>query len=135
MQPGPVARPVLVLDVLQSADGKIGSLIVAYGTSTDEANSPFLDGGPDLVIDTKAAAHALGLHKRTQFSMSPLRRKQLVWSEDYFVPEPYRRGSGIIAGSLNAEQITRVKECFRSRGISPFWSELSTKSEDGAVGD
>jgi hypothetical protein len=122
MQPGPVARPVLVLDVLQSADGKIGSVIVAYGTGTDEPNSPFLDGGPDLVIDTKAAAQGLGLHKRTQFSMSPLRRKQLTWSDEYFVPQPYRRGSCIIAGSLTDEQVARVKECFKSRGLDPYWS-------------
>lgn len=121
MQPGPVVRPVLALDVLQSADGKVGSVIVAFGTGSDDNDSPFLDGGPDLIIDTMAAAHALGLHKPTRFSMSPLRRKQLTWSDDYFAPQAYRKGSAIIAGNLDGKQIARVKDCFRSRGLEPYW--------------
>jgi hypothetical protein len=121
MQPGPVARPTLVLDALVNADETAGGLIVAYGTSTEAENTPFLDSGPDLVIETKAAAHALGLHKATQFSMSPHRRKQLLWSSDYFVPHPYRKNSGIIAGSLNDEQIAQVKACFKERKLDPYW--------------
>ena len=122
MQPGPAVRPTLVLDVLVNAAENLGGLIVAYGTDNSINDSPHLDGGPDLTIETLAAARALGLHKPTRFSMSPLRRKQLLWSDDYFAPQPYRRNSGIIAGSLNAEQIARVKQCFRERGLDPYWA-------------
>jgi hypothetical protein len=97
-------------------------LIVTYGTSTDEENTPYLDDGPDLTIETKAAAHALGLHGPTTFSMWAMRRKQLLWSSDYFVPEPYRIKGAIIAGSLNNEQIARVKACFKERGLDPYWA-------------
>jgi hypothetical protein len=122
MQPGPVARPTLVLDVLVNAAENLGALIVAYGTGIDDDNSPFLDNGPDLIIKSRAAAHALGLHKPTRFSMSPLRRKQLLWSSDYFVSEPYRKNIGIIAGGLNTDQIAQVKACFRERKLDPYWA-------------
>lgn len=122
LQPGPVARPTLVLDVRVNEQRTAAGLIVAYGTGTEEENSPFLDNGPDLIIETKAAAHALGLHKPTRFSMSPLRRKQLLWSSNYFVSEPYRANAGIVAGSLNEEQIKYLKTCFKTRGLDPYWT-------------
>lgn len=122
MQPGPTVRPTLVLDVLLDAAGKQGALIVAYGTDNAITGSPYLDNGPDLTIDTLASARALGLHKPTRFSMSPLRRKQLLWSDDYFAPQPYKTNTGIIAGSLNKDQVARVKECFKERGLEPYWA-------------
>jgi hypothetical protein len=122
LQPAPEVRPVLVLDVYQSADGKVGSLLVAYGTGIDDDNSPFLDKGPDLVIDTMAAARGVGLHKPTRFSMSPERRKQLVWSDEYFAPQAYRTNAGTIAGSLTDAQVARVKECFKQRKLDPYWA-------------
>lgn len=123
LQPGPVARPTLVLDVRTNEQRTAAGLIVTYGTSTDEENTPYLDNGPDLTIETKAAALALGLHGPTTFSMWAQRRKQLLWSEDYFVPEPYRANASIIVGSLNAEQIARVKACFKARGLAPYWAD------------
>jgi hypothetical protein len=122
-RPGPVARPTLVLDALVNASGDMGSLIVAYGTDNSIQNSPYLDDGPDLIIETMAAAHALGLHKPTRFSMSPARRRQIVWSDEYFAPQPYRKNAAIVAGILTAEQIERVKECFRLRRLEHvYWS-------------
>jgi hypothetical protein len=50
--PDTVARPTLVLDVLREETIKIGGLLVAYGTGVDDDSSPFLDKGPDLIIDT-----------------------------------------------------------------------------------
>jgi hypothetical protein len=122
MQPGPIVRPTLVLDVLVNLSEDIGAVIVAYGTDNSITDSPYLDGGPDLVIETLAAARALGLHKPTRFSMSPLRRKRLGWSDEYFAAQPYRPGSAIVAGSLNTEQTARVKECFRLRELDPYWA-------------
>ncbi|HZL31010.1 MAG TPA: hypothetical protein VFC54_08110 [Pseudolabrys sp.] len=102
-------------------DSGVGGLIVAYGTSADAENTPFLDKGPDLVIDNKAAWHALGLHSPTTFSMWASRRKRLIWADKHFVPEPFKANSSIIAGSLTDEQIARVKECFKARGLDPYW--------------
>jgi hypothetical protein len=122
LQPGPSARATLVLDVRANEQRTAAGLLVAYGTGTEEENSPFLDNGPDLIIESKAAAIALGLHKPTRFSMWAQRRKQLLWSSDYFVPEPYRANAPIIAGSLSDEQIARVKACFKERGLDPYWT-------------
>lgn len=122
LKPGPVARPTLVLDVVRNEELGAGGVIVAYGTGTSTQDTPYLDGGPDLIIDTKAAWHALGLHKPTQFSMSPLRRKRLAWATEYFVPAPYRANAPIVSGSLTDDQIARVKECFVDRGLDPYWA-------------
>jgi hypothetical protein len=55
--------------------------------------------------------------------MSPTRRRQIVWSDEYFAPQPYRKNAGIIAGSLNEQQIARVKECFQLRGSERvYWT-------------
>src|SRR5689334_2997557 len=117
-----VARPTLVLDVQRNDTLEIGRLLVAYGTGTDDDDSPFLDAGPDLVIETFDAARALGLHKPTRFSMSPRRRKLLAWSDEYFVPQTYGANSAIIAGNLDDAQIARVKACFQQRQLEPYWA-------------
>jgi hypothetical protein len=122
MEPSDVVRPTLVLDVLYNADEKAAALIVAYGTDNSISDSPFLDDGPDLIIETMAAARALGLHKPTRFSMWAQRRRLLSWSDEYFAPQSYRKNAGIIAGSLHADQVVRVKDCFRLRGLDPYWA-------------
>jgi hypothetical protein len=120
-QPGDVARPVLILDARQQTDTKIVKVLAAYGTDLEHKGSPLLDGGPDLEIDTWPAVKALGLHKPTLFSMWAGQRRWLTWSSEYFVPQPYVVGVGIVAGNLNPFQVARVKQCFRERDLDPYW--------------
>jgi hypothetical protein len=120
-EPGDVARPALILDVRQQAETKAVKVLVAYGTGFEHKDSPLLDGGPDLEIDTWPAVKALGLHKPTIFSMWPSQRRWLAWSRKYFVPQAYLVGRGIVAGNLNPFQVARVKQCFRERGLEAFW--------------
>ncbi len=122
LAPGPHTRPTLVLDVLKDEGRGIAKLIVAYGCdASHKGSSPHLDDGPDLIITTKVAWHALGMHKPTCFSMWTRQRRELFWHSDYFVPEPYKLNGAIIAGSLTDEQLARVKECFEQRALQPYW--------------
>ena len=50
MQPGPVVRPTLVLDVLVNAAENAAGLIVAYGTDNSIKNSPHLDADQTFLL-------------------------------------------------------------------------------------
>jgi len=116
LAPGPVARPVLVLDVRADPERKIGALVVAYGTGEFHSRHE----GMDLIIDDRAEYEALGLHKPTRFAVALDQRMCLPWCVEYFVPQAYVRSAGIRAGSLNDKQIERLLECFDARGLKPY---------------
>jgi hypothetical protein len=115
LAPGPIARPVLVLDVRINTDNESGALLVAYGTGEFD---PAIHGEIDLIIEDWEEVRALGLHKPTRFSINPRSRMFLPWCAEYFVSPTYVAEAGIYAGSLSQAQQARLVACFQRRGIS-----------------
>lgn len=115
IEPGPVVRPVLVLDVAvyEHENGfQFGSLIVQYGGSFSPEHMK-----DNLFIGAHQAG-ALGLHKSTVFRLDLSNRKRLPWSERYFVAQEYVVNRGIVAGSLTRSQIDTVMDGLKARNLS-----------------
>ncbi len=115
MAPGKVVRAVLVRErkfFEHPQFGKYGALIVSYGTGEFEEGHKEID----LILD-HAEARSVGLHKATRFSLDLRDRKLLPWRDDYFTPQPYMVGSGILAGTLAEEHQRRMLACLKKRGL------------------
>jgi len=117
VEPGPVARPVLVLastKLQYEHDGvfrEIGALIAQYGGDFK------LNHIPDNLHIAAGEFKSLGLHKATVFRLDLGNRARLIWCEEYFVPQGYVKGQGMTAGRLNDEQQGRVLACLKARGL------------------
>jgi hypothetical protein len=114
VKPGPVARPVLVLGTkLYELNGKeFATVAVQYGGDFETKHIP----GNFLVSETEF--RTLGLHKPTLFRMDLGNRAECMWAQEYFQPQPYVVGRGILAGSLSADQQKRVISCLTAKGLS-----------------
>ena len=114
--PGPVARPVLVREsyvLAEDASGlTYGSVMVSYGTGETDARP----GVPCFVIRSWARARQIGLHKPTLFALDPGNTKNLLWCEEYFVPQGYVAASGIRIGRLSEEEFAEAQACLAQRG-------------------
>ncbi|MCC8957366.1 hypothetical protein H8B02_29195 [Bradyrhizobium sp. Pear77] len=115
LTPGPIARPSLVLDVRVNQQQKIGAVICTYGTGEFEARHY----KEDLIIPP-LEYQALGLHKPTRFALGLNSRMQLAWGPKYFVAPEYAKSQNLIIGGLNGEQIDRMLERLKRRGLEPY---------------
>jgi hypothetical protein len=115
LTPGPIARPSLVLDVRINTQQNIGAVVCTYGTG--EFDRTHL--GKDLII-LPHEYMALGLHKQTRFALSLNSRMNLYWCSEYFVAPAYAKSQNVIAGALNDEQIQRMLDCLKTRGLQPY---------------
>ncbi|MGD9913864.1 MAG: hypothetical protein AB7S80_07270 [Rhizobiaceae bacterium] len=115
--PGPIARPTLVraTAILENPEtGNLyGAVEVSYGTGTFVA----AECPDDLLITSREAYQRMGLHKPTRIALDPANRKNLIWCEEYFVPQNYVRDSGVIAGRLGPDEIEQMRECLKRRGL------------------
>lgn len=110
-QPGPVARPTLVLQtkVHQHDTGALfGSVWVSYGTDLDKVK-----GRPHLPIEPMWRARQMGLHKPTGFCFDNASVKNLLWCPDYFVPPDYVASCSIIIGRLEETERDRARVLWR----------------------
>jgi hypothetical protein len=115
LEPGPIARPSLVLDVRVNVAQQIGAVICAYGTSQFDGRHL----GKDLII-LPHEYRAVGLHKQTRFALSLDSRLHLYWCSEYFVAPAYAKSQNVIAGGLNDDQIARMRACLKARGLQPY---------------
>jgi hypothetical protein len=119
LKPGPWTRPVLVREVKvfehTPSATRYGAVVVSYGTGEFDRAAR---ADWDLIIGDWPEVKAAGLHKPTMFSLDPGFRKQLPWSEEYFLSPEYVRSVGTIAGRLTSEQISRLRQCLQRRSLS-----------------
>lgn len=116
-EPGPWARPTLVLDsrLMVTDDGvEWADITVAYGTDADKIKNP--NAASNLLIP-QSEFKALGLHKPTGFQIGLSNRRRMPWGDKYFVPPEYVRNQGIICGKLNKAQQIKFHECFQKLGL------------------
>jgi hypothetical protein len=70
------------------------------------------------LILSRTEALSVGLHKATRFSLELNDRKLLPWCAEYFAPQPYIVGRGIVAGKLTEYHKQRMLACLKKRGLA-----------------
>jgi hypothetical protein len=110
-QPGPAARPALVLRVFLDNNDNIWKAIVAYGTSREtRANSGF-----ELRISNPDGLSSAGLHRQTRFTLS--RMRILPIDRDFFA---FSAAGTPVLGSLDDGLMTHLeKTCEKLADLSP----------------
>lgn len=107
--PGSSVRPALVRSTKRHPPTARGAVVVSFGTTIlDTVNRALID----LVIQNNQRLMDLDLPHAVRFDLG--QELQLPWAQEFFHPPAH--STFVVAGTLNANEIMRLRQRLHKRG-------------------